>query len=65
MGSQGEDARKIAPAEENSYYSHADWLPNGQRIIVSKIHQTQSAPEVSVESFDLNGGKPASGTRRK
>jgi len=60
MGSQGEDARKIAAAaaNENSYYSRADWLPSGQRILAQKIHQAQSATEISVESIDINGGKP-------
>jgi Tol biopolymer transport system component/DNA-binding winged helix-turn-helix (wHTH) protein len=57
MGSDGEDARKLLTATENSGVGRVVWSPEGQRIAYQRFHWETDKFEISVESCDLKGSQ--------
>jgi Tol biopolymer transport system component len=58
MGPQGEDPRRLVAGSEDDGFFWAAWSPTGQRIAYARFHRTQDKMECSIESRDLNGGRP-------
>jgi serine/threonine protein kinase/Tol biopolymer transport system component len=56
MGENGEQARKICEADENSAFEPVEWSPDGRRLAYKRKYQTPGKSVVSIESSDLRGG---------
>jgi eukaryotic-like serine/threonine-protein kinase len=58
MRANGEQARKVAEADEQSGLDKVHWSPSGQRLAYVKYRQMPDRIETSIETRDLEGGAP-------
>jgi Tol biopolymer transport system component len=56
MDLNGEHARRLFEADENSSYQAVQWSPDGKRIAYMRFRQTPTEWEQFVENRDLHGG---------
>jgi hypothetical protein len=55
MGPNGEQARKICEADDNSAFEPVEWSPDGRRLAYKRQYQTPGKSAVSIESSDVKG----------
>jgi len=58
MNVQGEDLRRLIPAAEGNGFWYARWSPDAKRIAYQRFRRTPNGEECSIETRDLEGGKP-------
>jgi Tol biopolymer transport system component len=58
MGAQGEEPRRLVSGSEDDGFFWTAWSPDGQRIAYKRFHRTPERLECSIESRDLEGGRP-------
>ncbi len=58
MQADGEQARKVMEADENSGFGGVRWSPDGQRLAYVKVQQTSEKYMVRIETRDVHGGDP-------
>ena len=58
MQADGEQARKVLEADENSSFGRVRWSPDSQRLAYVKVQQTPEKYMVSIETRDVHGGNP-------
>jgi serine/threonine protein kinase len=58
MRANGEQARKVAEADEQSSLGTVHWSPSGKRLAYVKYRQTLERIETSIETLDLKEGAP-------
>ena len=56
MDTNGEHARKLYEAPENSTFGSTGWSPDGRRLLYRKNRRTGDKMEITLESRDLYGG---------
>ena len=56
MDTNGEHARKLYQADENSTFGFPGWSPDGRRLLYERDHRNGDKMEITLESRDLNGG---------
>jgi eukaryotic-like serine/threonine-protein kinase len=56
MDTNGEHARKLYQADENSKFVFPKWSPDGRRLLYEKDHRNGDKMEITLESRDLDGG---------
>ncbi len=55
MSAQGDEPRRLAALDGNSYFQVITWSPDGRRIAYNKFHQAPDKSEVSIETLDMEG----------
>jgi DNA-binding winged helix-turn-helix (wHTH) protein/Tol biopolymer transport system component len=58
MGPNGEQARRLYEADENSSFDGVRWSPDGRRLVYLKTHRATDKIEQILETRDLNGELP-------
>ena len=58
MDSSGLEARKLFETDANSDFQSIRWSPDGRRLVYRKDYAVGSKLETTVESRELNGGRP-------
>ena len=58
MGVQGEEPHVFIPAANGDGLWYAHWSPDGKRIVYQHFRDTPDGPQCSIETRDLEGGKP-------
>jgi Tol biopolymer transport system component len=59
MRLNGDQARRLYEADENSAFLGAEWSPDGQRLGYVKLHHVGDNSELDIESRDLKDGPSA------
>jgi len=60
MGPNGENARRVVPGDNLTYFGSVRWSPDRKRIAYQKFHFTNGwLMDYTIESCDLNGRTPS------
>jgi DNA-binding winged helix-turn-helix (wHTH) protein/Tol biopolymer transport system component len=60
MGAHGENARRLVPGYDGTYFGSVRWSPDGKRIAYRRLRlATKTYAEYTLETRELTGGTPS------
>lgn len=59
MGPDGENARRVVPGDNTTYYGSVRWSPDGERIAYQRFRANGPSVDYTIETCDRNGGTPS------